>query len=177
MCSLHCTSAVQKVIQSHLFCFVFVCCVRFLFFGFFYIFSLLEFYVFNVVPFLSFLSRNMQPHPPPLLPASMRCSLTHPQTPSHLLALTFSYIGALSLNRDLGPILPFMPNKATLSYLCDYSHRYMSVYSCNGGFVSLSFGGGCVWLVDIVALMRLKTPLAPSVLSQTPPFQTSFSVH
>ena len=44
------------------------------------------------------------------------------------------------------------------------------MYSLVGGLVAGSWGGGRVWLLDIIVLaVGLQTPSAPSVLSLTPP--------
>jgi hypothetical protein len=108
----------------------------------------------------------------PPSPSSSPCSPTHslplpgPGTPLHW---------GIEPSQDQGPLLPLMTNKATLSYICSWSHESLYVYSLVGGLVPGSSGG--YWLVYIVVPpMGLQTPSAPWVLSLTPPLGTLCSV-
>ena len=75
-------------------------------------------------------------------------------------------------SQNQGPLLPLMPEKAILCYICSWSH----VYSLVSGLVPGSLGGGC-WLVGIVVLtMELQTPSVPSVLYLTSRLGTLSSV-
>jgi hypothetical protein len=68
-------------------------------------------------------------------------------------------------------LLPLMPYKAILCYICGRSHGSIYVYSLVCGLVPGSSEG--IWLVDNVVLpMGLQTPSAPSVLSLTLPLGT-----
>ena len=58
-----------------------------------------------------------------LSPAFMRV-LPYPPTHSCLTALVFTYTGVLNLHRTKGLPLPVMPDKATLCYICSWSHGY-----------------------------------------------------
>jgi hypothetical protein len=63
-----------------------------------------------------------------------------------------------------------IPDKATLCYICSYSHGFFHKYSLVGGLdPGSSEGRRGVWLVDIVVLtMGLQTPLERLVLSLSP---------
>jgi hypothetical protein len=99
-----------------------------LFLGYFFI------YILNVIP----ISRNPIFLPPspcfyegvppttyPLLPSSSGIPLHWGIEPS----------------QDQGPLLPLMPNKAILCYICSWSHGTLHVYSFVGGFVPRSLQG------------------------------------
>jgi hypothetical protein len=58
-------------------------------------------------------------------------------------------------SQDQESLLPLMPNKAILCYICDWSHRYLHVYSLVGGLVSGSSGG----LVDYCSSPGAANPL------------------
>jgi len=96
--------------------------------------------------------------------------LTHPLTPSNLPILTVPYTGASSL----GYLLPLVPEKDILCFICRWSHRLILVYSLDGCLVHGRSRAG-IWLVDIVLLMGWQTPSTTSVLSLTPLFGTLFS--
>ena len=53
----------------------------------------------------------------------------------------------------LGPILPLVPYKAILCYICSW---FLPVFFLVGGLVSGGFQGGWVWLVDIDLCMVSK---------------------
>ena len=64
---------------------------------------------------------------------------------------------------DQGPLLPLMPDKAILCYICGWSHGSFHVYSLGWWFSPWELWG--FWLVDIVVLsMGLQTSSAPGVL-------------
>jgi hypothetical protein len=87
--------------------------------------------------------------------------------------LAFPYTGSSMLHRTI--LFPPMPDKAILFYIDCWSHGSLYVYSLVG---DLGPGrSGVICLIDIVILsMGLQTPLAPSVLSLTPPLGTLCSV-
>jgi hypothetical protein len=85
-------------------------------------------YISNVIPFTSFLPtpppEMLYPIPPPL--ASMRVfphpsthSCPHPGIPLHWV---------IKSSQDQGLLLPLIPNKATLCYICGWSHGSFHVY-------------------------------------------------
>jgi hypothetical protein len=75
--------------------------------------------------------------------------------------------------QDQGPLLPLIPDKTILSYICSWSHGSLHVYSLVGGLAPGSSRRGEDWLVDIVILpVKLQTPSASSVLSLTSPLGT-----
>ena len=95
------------------------------------------------------------PYPIVPHPASMRVFL-HLPTHSYLPVLDSPTLGHLSsLHKTQGPLLPLMPDKAIICYICSWSHVYLLV----DGLVPGSSRG--VWLVDIVLPMGLKTPSTP----------------
>jgi hypothetical protein len=74
----------------------------------------------------------------------------------------------MELPQNQGSLLPLLPDKAILCYICGWSHGSLHVYSLVGGLVTGSSGG--VWLVSIVVLpMGWRSPSAPSALSLTSP--------
>ena len=124
---------------------------------------------FKCYPLPSFPSRN----PPSPLPASVRM-LPDPTTHSHLTYLALPYTGALSLHRTKGPLFPLI-NKAFLCYICAWSHGLR----LENSFVVSALGvhrGGRLRVHIVVLPMKLQTPLAPSVLSLSPPLGTPCSV-
>jgi hypothetical protein len=133
---------------------------------FLFLLDILYIYTSNVIPISSFPSGNPHPILPP--PASMRV-LPHP--PPRLSTLHWD----IEPSQDQGSLLPLMPDKAILCYICSWNHGSLHVYSLVGGLVPGSSGG--VWLVDTVVLpMGLQTPSAPSVLSLAPPLRTLCSI-
>ena len=90
--------------------------------------------------------------------------------PTHLLPLPcpgISLYWGIEPSQDQGPLLPLMPDKAILCYICSWSHESHHVYSLVGGLVPGSSRG--YWLVHIVIpLMGLQTPSAPWVHSLAP---------
>jgi len=72
--------------------------------------------------------------------------------------------------QDQGLLLPLVPNKAILCYICSWSHGSVHVYSLGSGLVP---GVLVSWHS---CSLGLQTHSAPSILSLTPPLGTSFSV-
>jgi len=99
--------------------------------------------------FPSFLSWNPLSH---LAPASMRCVPTHcfpPPCPGVPL-----YWG-VKPSKGQGPLLPLMPDKAILDYICSWSHGLLHMYSSVGGLVpESSVGSG--WLILLFFLWSCK---------------------
>jgi hypothetical protein len=58
-------------------------------------------------------------------------------SPTHLPALAFPGIKS---SQDQGPLLPLMPDKAILCYICGWSHGSLHVYSLVGSLVPGSSG-------------------------------------
>jgi hypothetical protein len=88
-------------------------------------------------------------------------------------------------SQDQWPLLPLMPDKAILCYICGWSHELLHVYYLVGGLVPWSSGpcvcvcvcvcvcmcvcdGSSGWLILLFFLWVCKPPSAPSVLSLTP---------
>jgi len=146
--------------------------------GFFQIFIFLLdifIYISNVNPFPSFPSIIPLSHPP----SSMRVfprPTTHPfLPPCPGIPLHWQgVVGGVQPWLNQGPLLPLVPNRDILWMLsgciCSWSHGSVHVYSLGGGL----FPGSSGWLV-LLFLWGCK-PSAPSILSLTPPFRTSFSV-
>ena len=114
-------------------------------------------------PFL--VSPPETPFPSPLL----LCHLpTHP-LPPHRPGIPVHW--GIKPSQDQGPLLPWMPNKDILCYICVWSHGSSSMYTL------WLMGALGVLVVDIFVLpMGLQTTSALSVLSLTPPLESTFSV-
>ena len=114
---------------------------NFLFFPFFNWIFYLCIYISNVIPFPGFISEN--PHPIPDSSASMR-AFPYPPTPTSLPW----HSPTLGHRTFTGPraLLPLMPDKAILCYICRWSHESLHVYSLVGGLVRES-SGVCGWLI------------------------------
>ena len=129
-----------------------------------YLFQIL--YLFQVFP-----PETPYPSPSP-------CFYEGAPTPTHSHLTTCSSIPlhwGIKPSEDQGSLLPLMPDKAILCYICSWSHGSLQRYSLVGSLVPGSSGG--IWLVDIVVLpMELQTPSAPSVLSPAPPLGSLCSV-
>jgi hypothetical protein len=98
----------------------------------------------------------------------------HPPTPASL--CWHSPTLGIEPSQDQGPLLPLMPDKAILCYLCNWSHGSLPVYTLVGGLVTGNSGGGCLVGSYCCSSYGLQTPSAPSVLSLTPPLGTLSSV-
>jgi hypothetical protein len=98
-------------------------------------------YISNVIPFLGFCTHthtHTHTHseapsdiPPPH--ASMR---VFPHSPTHPLLPPHSWIPlhwGIEPSQDQGPLLPLMPDKAILCYICDWNPGSLHVYSLVGG--------------------------------------------
>ena len=78
-------------------------------------------------------------------PASLRV-FKHQPTHTCLPALEFPYTGASNEpSQDQGPLLPLMPDKSILCYICGYSHLSLHVYALVGGLVPRSSGSMVIW--------------------------------
>jgi hypothetical protein len=84
------------------------------------------------------------PIPSPL--ASMRV-IPHSSTQLLLPRPCIHLLWGIKHSQDQGPLLPLMPDKATLCYICGWSHGLLHVYSLLSGLVPGS-SGGRGWLVD-----------------------------
>ena len=95
----------------------------------------------KVIPFPGFPSENSLSHLP------SHCLLTHPlPLPCPGIPLHWD----IEPSQDQGPLLPLMPDKAILCYICFWSYGSLHVYSLVVGLSPLELSG--VWLVDIVVL-------------------------
>jgi hypothetical protein len=96
------------------------------------------FYISNVLPFLV----------PPRSPLSYLPSSWFYEgapLPTHLLLSPHPGIPlcwGIKPSQNQGPLLPLMPNKAILCYICNWSHGSLHVYSLFGGLLPGSSGGG-----------------------------------
>jgi hypothetical protein len=82
----------------------------------------------------------------PLIPSLFPCfyeSAPHPHSPSPCPGIPLSW-GIKPSNYQV-PLLPLIPNKAILSYICSWSHGLLYVYFLVGGLISESSGrSGCL---------------------------------
>ena len=123
---------------------------------FYWMFSLFAFKM--LTPFL--LSPLEIPYPisPPLCFSADVPQATHPILTS---CPGIPLQWGIQPSQDQGPLLPLMPNKAIICYICCWGHGYVHLYSLICGLVPGS--SVVVWLVDIVVLpVGLQTPSAPS---------------
>ena len=96
----------------------------------------------------------------PPIPASMRM-FPHLPTHSHLPTLEFPYTEASSQpSEDQGSLLPLMPNKTILCYMCSWSLGSLHVYSLVSGLVPGSSVGGW-WGVRLVGIVVLPMGFEP----------------
>jgi len=84
---------------------------------------------FSLIGFFSFKFQMLFPFP---------VSLDISPSPS----TSFPYTGGVQVWQDQGFLLPSVPNKAILCYICSWSHGSVHVYSWDGGLVP----GSSVWL-------------------------------
>jgi hypothetical protein len=96
-----------------------------------------------------------------------------PPTNSCLPALAFPTLGHQT-PQDQGWLLPLIPNKAILCYICSWSHGFLHVYSLVGGPVPRSYRDLACW--HCYSTHGLQTPSAPLVLSLIPPLENPWSV-
>jgi hypothetical protein len=119
------------------------------FFKFYWIFSLFTF----------------QMLPPSPSPQSLRNPLSHPLSPCffegvpHPLPTPRPGIPTLGHqacigSRGQGPLLPLMPVKAILCYICGWSHGSLRVYSLVGGLVPGSSGENG-WLILLLYVLSI----------------------
>ena len=91
-------------------------------FIFYWLFSLFTFQMLS--PFLVPCLKLPTPSSLPVL--LLGCSSTHPPTPTSMASIP--YTGAsIEPSQDQGPFLPLMQDKATLCYICSWSHVYSFV--------------------------------------------------
>jgi len=106
-------------------------------------------YISNVISFLSFQSINPLSHPPSpcfyngVPPPIHSFPTSHPNIPLHW---------GIKPWQDQGLILPLVPNKAILCYICNWSHGSVHVCFLGGGLVPVSSG----WLVFLFFLWNGK---------------------
>jgi hypothetical protein len=97
----------------------------------------------NIILFPSFLSRIALSHPPSpcfynsVPPSTHQLPPPHPHIPLHW---------GIKPSQGQGPLLPLMPDKAILCYICSWSHGSLHVYSLVGGLVPGS-SGRSGWLI------------------------------
>jgi hypothetical protein len=114
----------------------------------------------SVVPLSSFLSTTSSSYPPLL------CLYEGAPAPTHPFQLHLSSIPlcwGIKPPQDQRPSLPLMPDKATLCYICSWSHGSVHVYVLFRWWFN-PWELWVVWLVDAVLLLGLQSPSAPLVL-------------
>ena len=79
-------------------------------------------------------------------------STTHLLAP-HLLSIPLSW--DIEPPQDQGPLLPLMPDKAILCYICSWNHGSIHLYSFVGGLVPGN-SGGSGWLIFLLFLWGCK---------------------
>jgi hypothetical protein len=97
---------------------------------------------------------NLLSHPP--FPCSYEgiTLVTHPFLPS---CLQFPYTGSsMEPSWNQGPLLPLMPDKNILCYICSWSYRSLHMYSLVSGLVPVS-SEWTGWLILLFALWACKT--------------------
>ena len=71
---------------------------------------------------------------------------THPLPPTHTHPGIWLY-WSIQPSHDQGPLLPLMPDKAILCYICCWSHGSLHVYSLVDGLVPGSSEGSVWWIL------------------------------
>jgi len=115
--------------------------LSFFFLSFFLSFFLFSFFIgyFNL-HFKCYSLSKCPVHRPPSLPPSSIRVFPLPNHPSFLPPHPdLSYTGVHPW-QDQGLLLPLVPNKAILCYICSWSHGSVHVYSLDGGLVPVSSG-------------------------------------
>jgi hypothetical protein len=124
-------------------------------------------YISIIIPFPDFLPEIPIPSifftPPPLL---WGCSSTYPPIPASPPGIPLHW--DIKPSQDQGPLLPLMPYKAILCYICIQNHGSFHVYSLIGGPVPWSSRGSGP-LTLLLPPRGLQTSSAPSVPSLTHP--------
>ena len=118
--------------------------LNYFFLSFFLICYFLYLHIKNVIPFPSL--------PTPKLPIPSPCSCFYKGVPptTHILPPPHPGIPlywGIEPSQDQGPLLPLMPDKAMLCYICGWSHWFLHVCSLVGGLVPGSSGGVFSWLI------------------------------
>ena len=114
------------------------------------------------IGFFIFTLQNLSPFQPPPpseypIPSHLSlilwgCSNTHQPTPPSL-PLTSPPLGHRALIGPRASLLPLIPDKVILCYICCWSHGSLHVYSLLGGLVPGSYGGGASgWLIFLFFL-------------------------
>jgi len=116
-------------------------------------FFLLHFFIYmsNVIPFPGFPSGN-SPIPSFLHLLLWGCFPTHSLPP---LCPGIPLHWGIKPSQDQGPLLPLLPNKAILCYICSWSHESVHVYSLVDGLVHGS-SGLSGWLILLFFLWGCK---------------------
>jgi hypothetical protein len=107
---------------------------------YYWIFSLFTFQV---------LSPFQVPTAKPTIPSSFPCFYEDVLPPTYPLLPPYPWIPlhwGIEPSQDQGPLLPLMPNKAILCYICNWNHGFPPCV------LPGSSGGGGIWLVDIIVL-------------------------
>ena len=121
---------------------------------FFPVIFLLDIFFIHILNFIPFPSSPSQ-KPPYHLPSTCfheGAPATHP----HSQSLEFPYTGrGIKPSQDQGPLLPLMPDKVILCYICDWRHEFLHVYSLVGCLVPGS-SGGSGWLILLFFLWCCK---------------------
>jgi hypothetical protein len=107
---------------------------------------------YNFFLFLSFFGYFLYLHfkcyplfcpPQPTIPSPIPCFYEGVPPPTHLLPPQCPGIPlhwGIKPSQDQGALLPLMPNKTILCYVCGWSHGSLHVYSLVGGLVPESSG-------------------------------------
>ena len=94
---------------------------------------------------------------PSPLPSCFYEGAPHPHTHSFHTALASPLYWSIERPQDQVSLLPLMPDKAILSYICSWSHGSLHVYSLVGGLFPGSSGvGGSSWLILLFFLLGCK---------------------
>jgi hypothetical protein len=112
-----------------------------------FLLGILFIYISNVLTFPGY---PLEAPYPILLPSASMRVLPNPLTHSCLSTRILLH-WSTEASQDQKPLLPLMPNKAILCYICSWSHESLHVYSLVGGLVSGS-SGASGWLISLFFL-------------------------
>ena len=101
-------------------------------------------------------------------PIPSTCLYEGVATPSHSLFTPYPGIPlhwGIKLSHEQGPLLPLMPDKAILCYICSWSHGSLHLYSLVGNLVSGS-SERSDWLI-LLFFLWVANPFSPAPNSST----------
>jgi hypothetical protein len=106
---------------------------------------------------LSWFTPQKLPIPSPFLLLLWGCAPTEPHTP----VSSPSHSSTLGHRAFTEPLLPLLPEKAILCYICGWSHGSLHVYSLVGGLVPGSSGGLVGWCCSSYGVVNSFSSFSP----------------